>query len=416
MQLTHGDSLLQICVRGIEAHLRKIQANSPGFLNRAACLWAPATLVFGLFVGVLVPAASAQRYKLVYSADTPEGQFLELIELTDDVSKRIRLLGDFVSRYPQHKSAGWALSELFAYHVQQKEPLAALEIADKLIRIEPDDLDSARLALQCAEQAKSAESIKRWSATVQAIARRLAEFPPVKDPMIAESWDVTAKVASQIVARSEHDLFQRALNAQSPKDRIALLDDFVKQNPASQYLPQVHVTLLQSYRALGNHSAAAQVARKVLASDPDHEDALFVVADASLRAGLSSQALAESGRLITVMEKKPQPAGVREQDWTAKKQLYLGTAHWMRGNVFVNQERFPAADAELRQALPAMRSDANASAAITFYLGWSNYKMERYTEAVRFFKQCLAYNTQYRDQALRNLEVIKNEQGVVPQE
>ena len=84
----------------------------------------------------------------------------------------------------------------------------------------------------------------------------------------------------------------------------------------------------------------------------------------------------------------------------------------MIGNTYINQSRFSQADSALRAALPMLRHSDQSAAAILFYLGWANYKMDNFSEAVRFYKQCMAIGSQYQEQAIKNLTVIKNEQGI----
>ena len=100
-----------------------------------------------------------------------------------------------------------------------------------------------------------------------------------------------------------------------------------------------------------------------------------------------------------LLEENPKPTEAEIKDW-------------MMGNLYINQNRFGPADAELRAALPMLRHSEQSAAPILFYLGWSNYKLENYAEAVRFFKQCMAIQSQYHEQAEKNLGVIKNEQGI----
>jgi uncharacterized protein HemY len=112
------------------------------------------------------------------------------------------------------------------------------------------------------------------------------------------------------------------------------------------------------------------------------------------------------------MATKKKPAVVRQEDWDKKKAYYTGTAHWIMGNIYINQNRFVPADSALRAALPLLSQNHQSSASILFYLGWSNYKMEHYAEAVRFFKQCMAIPSQFQELAIKNLSVIHNEQGI----
>jgi len=154
-------------------------------------------------------------------------------------------------------------------------------------------------------------------------------------------------------------------------------------------------------------------AEKIVKSDPSNEDALLTVTEGYLRRGSASdKVLAYSARLIELMATKKKPANVRQEDWEKKKAYYTGTAHWITGNIYINQNRFVLADSALRAALPLLSQNHPSSASILFYLGWSNYKLEHYAEAVHFFKQCMAIPGQFQELAIKNLVVIRNEQGI----
>jgi tetratricopeptide (TPR) repeat protein len=84
----------------------------------------------------------------------------------------------------------------------------------------------------------------------------------------------------------------------------------------------------------------------------------------------------------------------------------------MIGNVHINQNRFAQADSALRAALPLLRQNEQSAASILFYLGWANYRMEKFADAVRYYKQCMAYSSQFQEQAAKNLNVIRTEQGI----
>ena len=82
------------------------------------------------------------------------------------------------------------------------------------------------------------------------------------------------------------------------------------------------------------------------------------------------------------------------------------------GNTFITQDRFSQADSALRAALPLLRGNSQSTASILFYLGWANYKMENVTEAARFYKQCMAIQSQFQQQAAKNLNAIRTEHNL----
>src|SRR5258708_36909595 len=243
-------------------------------------------------------------------------------------------------------------------------------------------------------------------------AERVLESPATKDPEALEEWKRRTAFASQYAAQDEYAIYTKALQSGDPRAQIKLLDELRKRNPHTAYLPQALVLYLSAYRATGDGRNALLTAERILKIDPNSEDALLMVAEGSLQRGASDRVLGYSAKLIQVMNSKKKPSIVRQQDWDTKKLYYTGTAYWMIGNTYITQNRFGQADSALRAALPMLRQSNQSAAAILFYLGWANYKMENFPEAVRFYKQCMAIGGQYQEQAIKKLTVIPNEQGI----
>src|SRR5258706_867313 len=68
-------------------------------------------LVAAAFVS-LIPAMLAQRYSPVASPDSQEAQFIDLIGLQSDESKRLALIEQFTQRFPKHQAVSWAYEQL----------------------------------------------------------------------------------------------------------------------------------------------------------------------------------------------------------------------------------------------------------------------------------------------------------------
>jgi tetratricopeptide (TPR) repeat protein len=361
----------------------------------------------------LCQQALAQRYIANADPDSPEGQFIELINLQSDSAKKLALLEQFAQRFPKHQAVSWAYEQLQSYALQAGQWDRALTFGEKLEQLHPDDVDTASLNIKAAESKGDKTTAKLWSDYVQRIAQRVLESPPPKDPELLEEWKRRTAIASQYAVQDEYAIYKSAVDSGDPRQKIKLLDELLKRNPDTQYLPQALVIYLNSYRALGDNKSAVSYAERILKSDRNNEDALLIAAESYARTGSApDKVVSYSARLIELMNTKSKPAIVQPADWDRKKAFYTGSAYWMIGNVHINQNRFVQADSALRVALPLLRQNEQSAASILFYLGWANYKMENFAEAVRFYKQCMAYRSQFQEQAAKNLNVIRTEQGI----
>lgn len=361
----------------------------------------------------LIQSVMAQRYQAVANPDSQESQFLDLINLQSDEAKKLALIEQFTQRFPKHQAVSWAFEYLQSSAMQAGQWDKALAFGEQLVQRHPDDLDAAQLNVKAAESKGDRITLKLWSDFVARIYQRILESPPPKDPELLEEWKKRTAIASQFAAQDEYAIYKKAADSGDPRQQIKLLDELVKRNPDTAYMPQALVIYLNAYRALGDSRNGLVTAESILKSDRNNEDALLTAATAYLQHGSSSdKVLSYSARIIELMNTKKKPGGVREQDWEKKKTIYRGTAHWLMGNTYINQNRFGQADGALRAALPMLRQNDQSSASILFYLGWANYKMDNFEEAARFYKQCMAIHSQYQEQAVKNLSVIRTEQGI----
>jgi tetratricopeptide (TPR) repeat protein len=381
--------------------------------SRPVARLAAVALAAASFIFWCPQQVTAQRYTATADPDSPEGQFIELIGLQTDDAKKLALLEQFPQRFPKHQAVGWAYEQLQTAAFQAGQWDKVLAFGEKLAQLNPDDLEAAKMNVKAAEAKGDKTSVRIWSDYVQRIALRVLDSPPPKDPEQLEEWKRRTAVASQYAAQDEYGLYKKALDSGDPRQKIKLLDELVKLNPNTQYMPQALVIYLNSYRALNDNKNAVLYAEKILKNDRTNEDALLIAAESYVRYGAANdKVLSYSSKIIELMGTKAKPAIVRQGDWDRKKALYIGSAYWMIGNVHINQNRFGEADKSLRAALPLLRQSEQSTASILFYLGWANYKMENFPEAVRFYKQCVSVHSQFQEQATKNLNVIRTEQGI----
>jgi tetratricopeptide (TPR) repeat protein len=374
-------------------------------------------VIFSALIAVILfafPAEAApQRYAPKADPDSQEGQMIELISLEVDATSKLSLLERFTKSYPKHPACAWAYEQLQLAAIEAHDWDKAIANGEKLLAINPNDTDTAQLNLKAAEAKGDRVTVKLWSDYLSRVAERILESPAPKDPEQLEEWKRQTAIASQYAVQDEYAIYKKALDSPDPRQKIKLLDELAKRNPDSKYLSQALVIYLNSYRALGDHANAAAYSERILKIDPSNEDALLWAAEGYLgRGGSADRVLAYSGKIIEVMNTKKKPAIVLPEDWEKKKTLYIGTAHWMMGNVFMTQDRFSQADSALRAALPLLRGNSQSVASVLFYLGWANYKLENFTEAARFYKQCLAIQSQFQQQAAKNLNAVRTEHNL----
>ncbi len=361
-----------------------------------------------------IPAVAGINKKLVVKPDTPDGSFLELISLETDYDKKLALIEQFTTLFPQSVSIGWAFSQIQDADFRNGLWDKAIAAGDKLLELDPNDLEAARLNLQAAQAKDDKALVKKYNDLSQGIARRLASAPPVvEDPEEAGAEKKRAELAAGLLVQQEYGLYDQAFRSSDPRKRIDLLDQLLQLDPRTRYLNDALLLYYLAYRQLGETSKALAAGEKLLQRDQSHEDVLLFVADHYFRRKDEPRKVLDyCERIVAVMNAKKKPAAISDTEWSYQKALYSGTALYMMGTVQFNENQYDSADHSLRQALPLVKGNNTLLPAVLASLGWSNYQLGRYAEAVHFYKQCLPFGGIYKQQAEKNLAAIKAEHNV----
>ncbi len=364
-----------------------------------------------LILIVTAGAALGQRHKLgTVNAETPEGLLLQQIGQTQDESKKIQLMEQFAGKAPKHEAIGWVYEQMQTSYLKAGQPDKALDIGDKLVAMDPDDLDAAHQNLKAAEAKKDPDLIRKWSNQTSQIARKVIQSPQPADADEVDAWKKRVDFARQLDTYTEYSLFSGATQTQDPRKRIELADALTARNPKSQYLPALAEIRFNSYRQLGDNAGALAAAEKTLETDQSSEDMLIFVANQYVEKKRDpDKVLAYSAKVVELMDTKPKPEGVSDDDWAKKKKTMSGLAHYMSGTTLFDQKKLAPADMELRAALPLVEGNDQLKAATLFYAGLANYQMKKIPDALKFNQQCAAIKSPFQAKAAENARVMRQQ-------
>lgn len=364
----------------------------------------------------LLAAASllAQRHKVNINTETPEGQLLQQIGQESDDAKKLALLEKFTQDYGKSENLAWVYAQMQPLYTKASQPDKAIEIGDKLIALDPDDLETALAALKASEAKKDPDLVKKWSNTTGQIAQKVMASPQPKDEDEAENWKKSVDYAKQVNTYSEYSLYATALQTTDARKKADLIETLEQRNPKSQYLAEVKPLLFQAYRQAGDNAKAVAMAENILGTDPNNDEMLLVVTDSYMQHNQSpDKVMANSNKLLEVMSTKPKPDGVSDADWESRKKTINALAHFWIGKVYFNEKKYAPADKELRVALPLAEGNNTMKAETLFMLGYSNFKMENIMDALKFNQQCAAIKSPFQSQAAKNVSVIKSQYRAV---
>ena len=221
---------------------------------------------FLLAVLLAIPLLAGINKKLVVKPDTPDGNFLDLIGLEIDFDKRVALIEQFTIMFPRSESIGWAYSQLQEADFKDGKLDKALEAGDKLLELDPEDLDAAGLNIQIATAKRDDALIKKYTDLNEKIARRLAKAPAsMGDPEDDVARQKRIEAASNLLVQREYALYEQAFSTADQRKKISLLDELIKLNPHTRYLKDALLMEYQAYRQLGDTVNCAFGRREVAA-------------------------------------------------------------------------------------------------------------------------------------------------------
>ncbi len=358
------------------------------------------------------PILYGQKYQISYAPNSQEGLLLQLIEQLDGEAK-VGQMHAFLERYPTQASVSWIYSYMLNYYSARNDVDKALQAAEKLCALNPDDLEAALTGQKLADQKKNPELSEKWKAIASAAAKKVIDS---KKPFQVPARDQVQSLenAGNVLAQGEYLVFQKAIATEQPTERIKLLEDLVSKNPNSPYVEQALMYMMRAHRNAGNNDRALQLAEKILAADPDNDEALLMVAQVNIdRRANYGRVVTVANRLLNLSQSSLAPPGTPKDEWLRRKAYFAGAAYSIIGLVHVYQNQFQMADKALRAALPYVKGNPQAESSTYFYLGWSNYYMENYKDAAQFFRSCLAIPGPLQSQAQRHLEGMVRERRVV---
>ncbi|MGB9605328.1 MAG: hypothetical protein ACP5U2_09075 [Bryobacteraceae bacterium] len=368
-------------------------------------------------VTLLVAAgtAVAQRQRFTINTETPEGQLLQQIGEQEDPAKKLALLEKFVAEYPKHEAIPWVWASMVRVAAKANQLDKALEAGEKALALDPEDLETAHEALKAAAAKKDPATLIAWAGKVSAAARKVAATPKPKEEDQVEDWKTAVDFAKQLDVYTEYTLYALALQSPDPKERIMLIEALEKQNPDSQYLPQIANLRFIAYLQAGQHEKAVALAEKVLEKDQSNEDMLLAVADSYRHQKKDpDRVLAYCAKALELVATKPKPEGVDPQAWETRKKQISGRAHYLAGLTHAARNNWGEADKELRAALPGIADNPLMNAEALFYLGLANFRLgekdcepSRILDAVNFTKQSAAIKSPYQAPARQNLKAFQ---------
>jgi hypothetical protein len=368
-----------------------------------------ASLALLVLPGVITLTAQ-EKQNFVINVGTPEGQLLQALGQDTDDARKVSIGQAFLAKYPKHEAAGWVAAQVESGLLGQKDNDKVLEVAEAAYANNPD-MDAAYFALKAAVAKEDLALAKKWSARTSEAARKIIASTKATD----EDEKRQLEYSKQVDEYSEYALYVLALKAQ-PKDAVDLVDTLVKQNPKSQYLPEVANSY---FAALGKAGQAGKVcpAAEKMAVDKNAE-AMLQAADCAWRGNRAASVISYAAKASEAINTRTKREGVSDSDFAAQKNALAGSALFYTGVGNAMEMRYGPANKALKAALPAIKGNSQLYAIALFDLGLANYSLghsvgdkAQMREGLKYFQESAGMAGPMQDQASRNAKLVLAELG-----
>jgi tetratricopeptide (TPR) repeat protein len=342
--------------------------------------------------------------------NSPEGQFLDLVELENDAGKQTALLEQFLTLFPRVDSAVavWIYGELQDRYRTAGLLDKAIVAGEKILAIEPDSVEVARANWRMAESKGDPELVKRWSAETEKIAERVVKAPLPSDSAARKAAEERAAYARQFITLANDEEYRRALQTKDPAQRVKLLEDLVKKSPQNPYMEQIEIAIFLGWKEIGNVDRSLAAAETVVARDGNRVDALLFVAEVNFQRKRNPQrTLGQATKVIERLAVAPKPDGMTDREWSIVKNQNLRLAYSIIGTIQFEAGQWAAVDQAFRGALQVAPDD-QVRATLLFQLGWANYQMRNALEAIRLYVLCAAIPGPLQEQASKRIAEVKS--------
>ncbi len=352
----------------------------------------------------LAPLGLAQHPKPNFDPETKEGLLIQHIQQEDDPAEKLHYLEQFVLQFPDNPAMPWVCGQLQPAYMKEKAWDQAMRIGQKLITLEPDNLEAAKLSMEAAQHQGKPEEIAKCADIAWQAASK-----------VAAAGGRNAADAQQTQLYAEYAIYTVAEQTPDPQAKLKLLEDLQRRNPRSPYAENIPAECFQIYKSLKQIDKALGLAENTLASDPDNVDMLMAVSEHYFsQQDAWEKVISHSTHLIQVLPNKPKPANLSGEEWQAKKSRPLGAAYYMAGSASSVTGQYARADQMLRAALPLISGNPAQMASALYQLGMSNYKLAdtspaRAKDALAFWRRCSDIQSAVQAQAAKNAEAVRSE-------
>lgn len=366
-------------------------------------------MMAGIAVFLFLMAPLAHWAQVI--AGSPEDKAYQAIARETDAKKRVDLLDAFVRSFPKTSD----LAQIYEFYAISYRELGdadkEIEYSEKSLALRRDPqlmlMLGRLLAVKGEDLPKAIQTIQEASA----LAAKVKDSPPsgVSPKEWSQSQETVVSTAKQLLAyaidRYKQAFFTRLFSETDPSKIVSMLDEYTKYVDDTETRPVVYEQYMSAYLRLENRAKVLEYAEKALALNPDNVGIISMTASAYLRKPMEIEgAMAQAQKAVAVadvLDSKPRPATLTEEQWAKQKVQWKSLAYSTRGLVELQKEEtLDAAVADLEKSRDFLPADP----LVEYRLGIAYWKSKKIDEAIAALAKSAAIPSEIQSQASQLLE------------
>jgi tetratricopeptide (TPR) repeat protein len=367
-------------------------------------------LVLVIFISAATTSAQHIGKYVPVSAGSDADHAMAEINAATDPAQKLALIDKFAAG-PGQGNMALVANELYVnYYLAQKQYERVFEYGEKILAIDPLNLDAVVNMVRAASEKGDLEKLLAYGEKTQGILTAY-KASPAPQSVAADAWERQKSQAIESNQESiryvQQALYNGAYQTADPAKRADQLLRFAKTFPDSEYTLTALGVAASSYQQAQNAPKMLEVGNALLAKDPNNLGMLLLVSDYYGEKGEQlDKAEAYAQKAATLADSASRPEGVTEDQWKQQTALQKGLALSTLGQVNLQKKNNTQAIQNFQAAAPLLKSNDVGYARNEYRLGFAFINLKNFPEAKAAFTAAASVNSPYKQPAQDKIKTL----------
>ena len=372
-------------------------------------------LVLGLAGATFAQDAPNIRNPTI-NTESAEGKPLVEAGLAESAAERIPILENYLQQFPEGQFRGYGLFQAQRAYMETENNEKVVEVGKELIEIVPNDLEVRHNVNQALVQLQKWEDLYPLLVEARPIAEKQANEPePTSgDEEEMEAWKVQKAYADGVVEWLEWATNTATMQQTDPNAKVEWMDRLKENYPDSDAAQGLETQYVMAYQQMGDQENMVAWMKKAVEAGSQDETYYYTLAEDALNKGEEEAAIEYAEKTLEILETKPAPEGMAEEQWTAHKEKISAYAQFLLGRVYMPKNTKPAyrtARSHMLKAVDVLKAEGGQRYhVLSYFLGVCYVNLDIQGDNIRqatyWMGQAASTDGQFKGQAAEALKKI----------